>query len=842
MQCQSLTAPTNGALSTTATSYQTVVNFTSRQCETLAVPANGALRTTATSYQTVVNFTSIQCDTLTVPANGALSTTATSYQIVVNFTSMQCQSPTAPTNGALSTTATSYQTVVNFTCNTGYVLNGTTNTTCQANGTWSNPVPTCTPIQCHTLMVPTNGVLSTTATSYQTVVNFTCNPGYVLNGTTNTTCQANGTWSNPAPTCTPMQCNTLTVPTNGALSTTATSYQIVVNFTYIQCISLPTPKNGGLSPAGSYRYQDVVNFTCDTGYELNGTANTMCQANRTWSNPVPTCTRIQCVSLLTPTNGVLSPAGPYSYQDVVNFTCDTGYELNGTADTMCQANRTWSNPVPTCTRVQCISLPTLTNGEVSPAGPYSYQDVVNFTCDTGYELNGTADTMCQANRTWSNPVPTCTRIQCISLPTPTNGVLSPAGPYRYQDVVNFTCDTGYELNGTADTMCQANRTWSNPVPTCTRVQCISLTTLTNGEVSPAGPYSYQDVVNFTCDTGYELNGTADTMCQANRTWSNPVPTCTRVQCISLPILTNGELSPAGPYSYQDVVNFTCDTGYELNGTADTMCQANRTWSNPVPTCTRVQCISLSTLTNGEVSPAGPNSFQDVVNFTCDTGYELNGTADTMCQANRTWSNPVPTCTRVQCISLPTLTNGEVSPAGPYSYQDVVNFTCDTGYELNGTADTMCQANRTWSNPVPTCTRVQCISLPTLTNGEVSPAGPYSYQDVVNFTCDTGYELNGTADTMCQANRTWSNPVPTCTRVQCISLPAPTNGELSPVGPYRYQDVVTFTCDTGYELNGTSDTMCQADETWSNPVPTCTSKIIWTLMCCLNRLSYFNNDM
>ncbi|XP_019627142.1 PREDICTED: collagen alpha-1(XIV) chain-like [Branchiostoma belcheri] len=55
----------------------------------------------------------------------------------------ECPALTAPTNGALSTPATSYLTVVTFTCNPGYVLTGAVNAMCQANMTWSNTVPTC---------------------------------------------------------------------------------------------------------------------------------------------------------------------------------------------------------------------------------------------------------------------------------------------------------------------------------------------------------------------------------------------------------------------------------------------------------------------------------------------------------------------------------------------------------------------------------------------------------------------------------------------------------------------------------------------------------------------------
>ena len=49
-------------------------------------------------------------------------------------------------NGATADTSagTTYQSVATFTCNTGYVMNGVSTSTCQANGQWDNTDPVCT--------------------------------------------------------------------------------------------------------------------------------------------------------------------------------------------------------------------------------------------------------------------------------------------------------------------------------------------------------------------------------------------------------------------------------------------------------------------------------------------------------------------------------------------------------------------------------------------------------------------------------------------------------------------------------------------------------------------------
>ncbi len=53
------------------------------------------------------------------------------------------------------------------------------------------------------LTLPTNGALSTTSRDYLTVVTYSCQTGYVLTGNNGgaRTCQANGVWTGEEPTC-----------------------------------------------------------------------------------------------------------------------------------------------------------------------------------------------------------------------------------------------------------------------------------------------------------------------------------------------------------------------------------------------------------------------------------------------------------------------------------------------------------------------------------------------------------------------------------------------------------------------------------------------------------------
>ncbi|XP_066284018.1 P-selectin-like [Branchiostoma lanceolatum] len=710
-------------------------------------------------------------------------------------------------------------------------------------------------LQCPNLTPLTNGTISPVGPHYHTdVVTFDCNPGYELDGAFTATCGANLTWSHPVPTCRDEnECidGSHTCDLNAICTNTPGNFACTCKPGYsgdgLTCTDDNECADGNhnCSPQASCKNTPgSFNCSCNSGYSGDGVTcadNNECTDGTHDCSPDASCTNT-----------------PGSFL----CTCNTGYSGNGVTCTdndectagshNCSPNTACTNTPGSfiCTALQCPTLTAPADGTLNSTGPYDPQNVVLFTCNQGYELDGSSTVTCQANLTWSGAVPSCLALQCPTLAAPANGTLSPAGPHYYQNVATFTCNLGYELHGAVNAKCQVdnnnnNTIWSDPVPTCIALQCSSVTAPTNGTLSHVGPYYYLDVVTFTCNLGYELDGTPNATCQAhsnnNLAWSDQVPTCKSLQCPTLTVPPDGTMTPAGPHHYQDLVTFTCNLGYEIHGAVNSTCHVdnnnNPMWSDPVPTCTALECPTLTAPANGILSPVGPHYHQDVATFTCNLGYALDGAPNATCKADRnnnmTWSDKVSTCRALQCSNLTAPANGTLSSTGPHYHQDFVTFGCYQGYRLDGASNAKCQANSnnnlTWSDPVPTCTALQCSNLMAPDNGTRNLAGPYYYQDVVAFTCNLGYALDGASNATCKAgnnniNLTWSDPVPTCTALQCPNVTAPANGALRPVGPHYYKDVVTFTCNQWYELEGAPNATCQAfsnnNLTWSDPVPTC----------------------
>lgn len=59
-------------------------------------------------------------------------------------------------------------------------------------------------------------------------------------------------------------------------------------FSAVPCGPLPSVKNA-VSFASGGSYGSIVTFVCNSGLDLIGQQNLICQADGTWSSPAPSC-------------------------------------------------------------------------------------------------------------------------------------------------------------------------------------------------------------------------------------------------------------------------------------------------------------------------------------------------------------------------------------------------------------------------------------------------------------------------------------------------------------------------------------------------------------------------
>ncbi|XP_065916119.1 uncharacterized protein [Dysidea avara] len=391
------------------------------------------------------------------------------------------------------------------------------------------------------------------------------------------------------------------------------------------------------------------------------------------------------------------------------------------------------------------------------------------------------------------------RISCPSLTAPNNGMIDCTGN-MFEDTCTFSCDHGYELSGSKTLICQSDQTWNGTDVMCTPVSCQQFTTAPNNGMINCTGNIFEDTCTFSCNQGYELSGSEKRTCQSNKFWNGTKAMCTKVSCPSLTAPNNGMIDCTGNM-FEDTCTFSCDHGYELSGSKTLTCQSDQTWNGTDVMCTPVSCQQFTTAPNNGIINCTGNIFEDTCTFSCNQGYELSGSEKRTCQSNKFWNGTKAMCTKVSCPSLAAPNNGMIDCTGNM-FEDTCTFSCDQGYELNGNETRTCQSNTTWNGTDVMCTPVSCQQLATAPNNGMIDCTGNMFEDTCTFSCDQGYELNGSENRTCRSDKIWSGTEAMCTKVSCPSLTAPNNGMIDYTGNMS-EDTCTFSSDP-------ANPVCQAE--------------------------------
>lgn len=108
------------------------------------------------------------------------------------------------TNGfVVTSTGTTYLQEAVYSCNEGYIMEGSNTRVCQYDGSWNGTTPSCNVIDCGPLMAPNNGNINIPyGTTFGMMAMYSCAYGYVRQGSVTRTCLLSGFWSGFQPNCT----------------------------------------------------------------------------------------------------------------------------------------------------------------------------------------------------------------------------------------------------------------------------------------------------------------------------------------------------------------------------------------------------------------------------------------------------------------------------------------------------------------------------------------------------------------------------------------------------------------------------------------------------------------
>ena len=114
---------------------------------------------------------------------------------------VSCILPTASDNGTMNCKLEdvkfpSYEDICSFTCNTGYKLTGSTERTCESDGSWSGSPVSCIIIECSLSSLPMNSMLAESCSSrYQSLCELQCQEGFTGTGDPSYVCDVSSNGS-----------------------------------------------------------------------------------------------------------------------------------------------------------------------------------------------------------------------------------------------------------------------------------------------------------------------------------------------------------------------------------------------------------------------------------------------------------------------------------------------------------------------------------------------------------------------------------------------------------------------------------------------------------------------
>ncbi|CAH1797849.1 unnamed protein product [Owenia fusiformis] len=621
-----------------------------------------------------------------------------------------------------------------------------------------------------------------------------------------------------------------------------------------------------------------LTYACHYGYDLDGIATRECSTDGVWESPMPSCIPRDC---LYPTLGDQlyslwensSMPQPTTYENTWNLACNPGYTLIGNDSIICQGDANWTS-IPYCKIKDCGNLHngSIRYGQISDGSSNltTFNEIVYFECDLNYFSYTQLTVQCTQHGNWSDVVPECIANCSVPIVEFANEDYS-NGIHIEGMSVNFTCITGFNMTGNPESVCLETTMWSE-LPACSPLDCQTAPVIDNGMhsfLNLEGPYPYSGeadetlfnaIYQFTCDEGYENldNVEMKFRCDANASWT-PMPYCQLKDCGGFGNVSNSTYQPESPSTtYGSAVIFTCDPGFDMNlevvqdamtpavlaaespetpliedGTI--VCRSNSTWSS-LPTCVIKDCGNV-TILNAHRTDNNPftTAFQ-TIQFECDTGFELDSDGSVTCLATGNWS-VLPSCHPMNCGQLPIVANSSFnfttilhsavevyfngSDDGMSHYGAQYQFYCDEGYDPIGNTTVECNSTGFWSS-LPYCQIRDCGAPNTVHNSTTYPTNfSTTYLSVVTYICDTGYDMVGNESIECMYNTSWTIE-PLCKIKDCGNPEGIDNAfqpELEFENTTVYQSLAFYECNIGYTMFGNNTIRCDENGNWTN-VPFC----------------------
>ncbi|MBN3321599.1 LYAM3 protein, partial [Atractosteus spatula] len=808
------------------------------QCGALAIPSKGSMNCvhplgnfsfgSACEFACEKGYRLTSSDTLACTASGQWNDSQPQCEAV------QCSRLEEPSNGNMTCSHPngefSYSSLCQFSCAEGFVLKGSPTIMCTASTQWTAEAPHCEGpgTVAHGAVVCSDPADSL---GYNSSCQFSCDPGFVLEGADSLQCTSPGQWTAQPPVCTE-QPQSLRIYTAisvagsvSALSGLSLAAWIVKRLQKkaVQCGALTKPVHGYINcsePYGSNSFNSTCQFHCLDGFSLNGSNSITCTSSGNWTGAAPTCQGVECELQSHPDNGVIQCSGLYgnhSFNSTCEFHCIDGFLLLGPTTITCGPSGIWTGRKPICAA-------SCTESSCSPWGE-CVETIGSYTCQCFEGFEG----------------PHCEAVGCEVLQPPAYGTMNCTHifkPFHFNSTCVFQCAQGYELRGSQHLRCQASGAWTADTPACQAVKCEVLTTPSHGIMDcehPIAPFSYSSSCRLGCEEGFLLNGSNSTQCTAQGLWTETTQNCQALKCTTLQTPQHSTMNcshPYGEFSFNSSCEIVCEEGFLLSGANFIQCTSQGQWTDSTPVCQAHECAPLRAPDRGLMNcshPHGEFRFGSRCELDCEEGFVLRGSNTLQCTASGLWTHKLPSCQAVKCEELTAPSHGIMDcqhPIENFSYTSSCRLGCAEGFLLNGANVTQCTSQGLWTERIPVCQAHECGPLRAPDRGLMNCSHPHEefrFGSRCELDCEEGFVLRGSNTLQCTASGLWTHTLPTCQAVKCEELAAPSHGIMDcqhPIENFSYTSSCRLGCAEGFLLNGANVTQCTSQGLWTERIPVC----------------------
>ncbi|KAG9344371.1 hypothetical protein JZ751_011040, partial [Albula glossodonta] len=778
------------------------------------------------------------------------------YQAVPRTSDTQCSSVPEPRYGRRIGSEFSAGSIVRFECNPGYLLQGSKAIKCHAVpnalAQWNDTIPICT-VPCSGNLTERRGTILSpgfpepygNSLNCIQVMSFATEHNWdsleIYDGGDMTAPKLGSFSGTTAPALLNSTSNQLYLHFHTDISVVAAGFHLEYKTVGLTTCPEPLVPSNGVKTGDRYMVNEVVSFSCEPGYVLQGHSHISCMPGtvRRWNYPPPLCIARCGGTLYDLSNVILSPGFPGNYPGNLDCTwrilLPVGYGshiqfLNFSTEDNHDFLEVRNGPHHTSSLIGQFSGSQLPPSLLST----THETVIHFYSDhsenrQGFKLSYQAYELknCQD-------------------PSPFHNGYIINNEYNAGQSITFECFPGYVLIGHPVLTCQhgINRKWNHPFPRC-EAPCGYNVTAQNGTIySPEYPNEYpnsQDCtwlitvphghgiyINFTL---LQTEPVTDYIASAYSSFNQVLIKFHsdfstsgffvlnfHAQCPANEERTASSgiiLSPGYPKNYPN--SQTCSWAIKVQATFTIsiyveMFQSEKQFDEleifDAPYC------SINNLPkNGGVVNKTGDQLGSKLQYFCNRGYRLVGRSNGTCRLHPNglyyWDVPAPLCQAISC-GIPEPPGNGSFHGFQYTVGSKVHYQCNEGYRIESSHSltAVCQEDGSWSNMAhpPQCLPIQCPSIDTLLSenmvwrlisGSLNEFGAQ-----IMLTCTPGFYLGGRRIIRCLANGTWGGieEKSTCKIISCGDLPSPPNG--NKIGTLTtFGATAIFTCNTGYTLAG-----------------------------------------